>query len=309
MEFGLRDWLLILGPVFIVGVLLHGYWRMRSSRGNLKMALDKSFLNSRHDSRMDIDDLELFRAELPNGGARVVSQPRQEALDLDVEIPVRAAPVAGAAQQTPNFKAKTSITERMPARRKAEKIEPTIGIESDLELEPEPELKPEAEPELKPKVSVDAETPVQKAPTMPRPSADCPEKFLVLYVSARHKDFGGNALLTCLQQQNMTFGDMNIYHRLDSQGRSLFSLVNAVEPGAFDPDRMHEFKTPAVSLFMRAHEMADPIAVYHQMLGLAEHLATHLDGVIRDEERKPLTRHAMERYQEDLQAFVDTYFH
>jgi len=297
MEFGLRDWLLVLGPVFIVGVLLHGYWRMRSSRGDLKMALDKSFLNSRHESRMDIDDLELFRAELPNGGARVISQPKQEALDLDGEIPVRVTPVTGAVQQTANFKAKTSITERMPARRKTEKIEPTIGIEPDLE------------PELKPKDSVDAETLAQTAPTMPRPSADCPEKFLVLYVSARHKDFGGNALLACLQQQNMTFGDMSIYHRLDSQGRSLFSLVNAVEPGAFDPDRMHEFKTPAVSLFMRAHEMADPIAVYHQMLGLAEHLATHLDGVIRDEERKPLTRHAMERYQEDLQAFVDTYFH
>ena len=151
MEFGLRDWLLVLGPVFIVGVLLHGYWRMRSSRGDLKMALDKSFLNSRHESRMDMDDLELFRAELPNGGARVISQPKQEALDLDGEIPVRVTPVTGAVQQTANFKAKTSITERMPARRKTEKIEPTIGIEPDLE------------PELKPKDSVDAETLAQTA--------------------------------------------------------------------------------------------------------------------------------------------------
>ena len=107
MEFCLRDWLLVLGPVFIVGVLLHGYWRMRSSRGDLKMALDKSFLNSRHESRMDMDDLELFRAELPNGGARVISQPKQEALDLDGEIPVRVTPVTGAIKQTANFKAKT----------------------------------------------------------------------------------------------------------------------------------------------------------------------------------------------------------
>ena len=43
MDFGLRDWLLILGPVFIAGILIHGYWRMRSNRSNLKMALDKSF--------------------------------------------------------------------------------------------------------------------------------------------------------------------------------------------------------------------------------------------------------------------------
>ena len=58
IEFGLRDWLLILGSVFIVAVLLHGYWRMRSNRSTLKMALDKSFLNSRHEPKLDADELD-----------------------------------------------------------------------------------------------------------------------------------------------------------------------------------------------------------------------------------------------------------
>ena len=67
MDFDLRDWLLVLGPVFVAVVLLHGYWRMRRSQGELRMALDKSFITSD-----DVDDLQMLKAELPNGGARVL---------------------------------------------------------------------------------------------------------------------------------------------------------------------------------------------------------------------------------------------
>ena len=42
MDFDLRQWLLILGPIFIVGVLPHGYFRMRSGQNEIKMKLDNS---------------------------------------------------------------------------------------------------------------------------------------------------------------------------------------------------------------------------------------------------------------------------
>ncbi|MDP4641345.1 MAG: cell division protein ZipA C-terminal FtsZ-binding domain-containing protein, partial [Pseudomonadales bacterium] len=145
--------------------------------------------------------------------------------------------------------------------------------------------------------------------TQLRASADCPEKYLVLYVSARRQDFAGGALLACLQAQRMTFGEMSIFHRQDADGEVLFSLVNAVEPGTFEPARMDDLTTPAISLFMRAHELSRPVAVYHQMLAVAEALASSLDGEVRDQARKPLTRASMERQQQDLQAFVDAHFH
>ena len=286
IEFGLRDWLLILGSAFIVGVLLHGYWRMRSNRGTLKMSLDKSFLNSRHEPKLDADDLALYRAELPNGGARVLTSPTQTKLDLAEAVPVLMESVNIPASQD-------ALSE--------DQAEATLGFETSL-----------SESNLSESGSLETaafETEQPNSPAIPRAGAECPEKFVVLYVSARHKDFSGNALLACLRQQNMTFGEMDIYHRLGSNGRSLFSLVNAVEPGAFDPSTMHAFKTPAVSLFMRAHELADPVGVYHEMLGLAEYLATQLGGEIKDETRMPLTRQSMMRDQQDLQAFVDTYFH
>ena len=298
IEFGLRDWLLILGSAFIVGVLLHGYWRMRSNRGTLKMSLDKSFLNSRHEPKLDADDLAPYRAELPNGGARVLTTPTQTKLDLAEAVPVLMESVNIPASQD-------ALSE--------DQAEATLGFETSLSESNLPESSlPEAEGNLSESGSLETaafETELPNSSAIPRAGAECPEKFVVLYVSARHKDFSGNALLACLRQQNMTFGEMDIYHRLGSNGRSLFSLVNAVEPGAFDPSTMHAFKTPAVSLFMRAHELTDPVGVYHEMLGLAEYLATQLGGEIKDESRMPLTRQSMMRDQQDLQAFVDTYFH
>ena len=43
MESDLRQWLLIIGPLLVLGVVLHGYYRMREGRNELKMDLDKSF--------------------------------------------------------------------------------------------------------------------------------------------------------------------------------------------------------------------------------------------------------------------------
>ena len=48
MESDLRQWLLIIGPLLVLGVVLHGYYRMRVSSNELKMNLDKSFLNKDH---------------------------------------------------------------------------------------------------------------------------------------------------------------------------------------------------------------------------------------------------------------------
>ncbi|MDA9366945.1 cell division protein ZipA [Pseudomonadales bacterium] len=286
IEFGLRDWLLILGSVFIVAVLLHGYWRMRSNRSTLKMALDKSFLNSRHEPKLDADELAPYRGELPNGGARVLIKPTQANLDLVEAVPVLMESVDLSVSQDALPEDQAESVRVFETSLGESNLSESGGLETAV-----------------------FETEVPNSPASPRAGVDCPEKFVVLYVSARHKDFSGNALLTCLRQQNMTFGEMDIYHRLAPDGRSLFSLVNAVEPGAFDPSTMHAFKTPAVSLFMRAHELTDPVGVYHEMLGLAEYLATQLDGEIKNESRAPLTRSTMMRDQQELQAFVDTYFH
>ena len=315
MDFGLRDWLFILGPVFIIGVLVHGYWRMRINRNSLKVSLDKSFLNSQHDSRDGAAEVAKLRSELPNGGARVISELREVSLNLDNDVPVLMEPVSPldpplGSDAATDVLMSESMGDAVPAESSEimsgpSTTAPTVVTDSSPEMDGSGEL--ENAPETQ--NTAEIQNPLEVAVVEPlRAVAGCPEKYLVLYVVARNKDFHIDSLFTLLKKHQMQFGEMSIFHRLDADNRSEFSLVNAIEPGTFDPDTMESMTTPALSLFMRAHELADPIATYHEMLMVAEALGKTLNGEVRDESRQPLSRQTMEHYQADLQAFVDSYF-
>ena len=295
MEFDVRDWLLVIGPVFIVGVLVHGYWRMRSNRNTLKMALDKTFLTDNGDvDDEDKHDLSYFKAELPNGGARLVSDPEQVALDLNEEVPVLMDPVemgdASPADRRIADRPKAEINvQRAPARDRVRTV-----TESSQKIE----------------TSVDEQVSVSdsESTTKQRPGANCPERFVILYVAAIHGPFEGQHLLECLLDQGMTFGEMDIFHRTSDAGKILFSSANAVAPGTFVVSEMHQIKTPAISLFMQANLLNDPLAAYDQMVEVAQNLALDLVGEVKDESRSVLTPQTIEHGRQSLVEFVHRYY-
>ncbi|MDG1909001.1 MAG: cell division protein ZipA [Pseudomonadales bacterium] len=295
MEFDVRDWLLVIGPVFIVGVLVHGYWRMRSNRNTLKMALDKTFLTDNGDlNDEDKHDLSFFKAELPNGGARLVSDPEQVALDLNEEVPVLMDPVemgdASPADRRIADRPKAEINvQRAPARDRVRTV-----TESSQKIE----------------TSVDEQVSVSdsESTTKQRPGANCPERFVILYVAAIHGTFEGQHLLECLLDQGMTFGEMDIFHRTSDAGKILFSSANAVAPGTFVVSEMHQIKTPAISLFMQANLLNDPLAAYDQMVEVAQNLALDLVGEVKDESRSVLTPQTIEHGRQSLVEFVHRYY-
>ena len=290
MEFDVRDWLLVIGPVFIVGVLVHGYWRMRSNRNTLKMALDKTFLTENGDlDDEDKHDLSYFKAELPNGGARLVSDPEQVALDLNEEVPVLMDPVEmGDASPADRPIAERNV-QRAPARDRVRTVS-----ESSQKIE----------------TNVDEQTSVSdsESTTKQRPGANCPERFVILYVAAIQGPFEGQHLLECLLDQGMTFGEMDIFHRTSDAGKILFSSANAVAPGTFVVSEMHEIKTPAISLFMQANLLNDPLAAYDQMVEVAQNLALDLVGEVKDESRSVLTPQTIEHGRQSLVEFVHRYY-
>ncbi|MEX1237050.1 MAG: cell division protein ZipA C-terminal FtsZ-binding domain-containing protein, partial [Pseudomonadales bacterium] len=100
----------------------------------------------------------------------------------------------------------------------------------------------------------------------------------------------------------MQFGEMEIFHRME-QGESVFSLVNAVEPGTFDINQMGELQTPAVSLFMRAHEQDEPLRIYDEMIAVAQALAEELDGEVKDESRSVVTPQTIEHCREEIRDY------
>jgi cell division protein ZipA len=288
VDFDLRQWLLILGPIFIVGVLLHGYFRMRSGQNEIRMKLDRSFL-SRQGEGHEVDELRMFKAELPNGGARVIDT------ETGTVIPGDDVPVL------------------------MESVElPSISATSSVKL-PEPDVVPEAE-ESTSDLLVDEvvdEVPAKAPPARKVPeieddqsgeetaeSTHKPEKFVVIYVLALDEPFPGQGLVEILLDSGMTFGEMDIFHQLDDSAAQLFSLASAVEPGTFNMASLDQFSTPGVTLFMRVHELAEPLQILDSMLSVANTIAQDLNGEVRDETRSVMTPQTIEHCRQSITEFL-----
>src|SRR5690606_16750861 len=80
----IKDFILIGGGLLIAAVVAHGFWiAWKTRRDPLRMDLVTQFSDADAD---DEDDLKRLRAELPNGGARIVARadaPAQGRLELE----------------------------------------------------------------------------------------------------------------------------------------------------------------------------------------------------------------------------------
>ena len=292
MDFDLRQWLLILGPIFIIGVMLHGYFRMRSGQNDIKMKLDRSFLSRQGEDHV-VDDLSLFKAELPNGGARLLDS------KASAVIPANDVPLLMDSVELPSISATSSVdlpkTDSLPASTPEPIPEPEkSAIDHSVD-----EVPAKAPPARKaPKIEEDQSDEETAAPIRK------PEMFVVIYVLALDEPFLGQGLVEVMLDSGMTFGEMDIFHQLNDRGAQLFSLASAVEPGTFDLSSLDQFSTPGISLFMRVHELAAPLQVLDSMLSVANRVAQELNGEVRDETRSVMTPQTIEHCRQSLTEFL-----
>ena len=306
MEFDLREWLLILGPVFIAVVLLHGYWRMRNGRNNLKMALDKNFLSQRGDED-DVDALAMLKAELPNGGARII---KAHDLDVSQDVPVLMEPA--------EFGGVDKNVDGAIEEKSDEALEEELAKAFEDELEDAPKYvhasdklacPAGAEALVERQLDTDRASVYSKAVYEGPPKAsqarkvDRPEKFVVINIFADDEFFNGQELLETLVNLDMSYGEMNIFHRLNEDGVSEFRLANAVEPGTFDLADMHSMQTPGVTMFMGVHELMDPEQVYNELINVAIVLSEELGGTIKDQTRSVMTTQTIEYCRQEIRDF------
>ena len=390
----LRLWLMILGPVFIGVILLQGYFRVRGKKGDeIQLSLDKNYKSSLGEND-NIDELSLLKAELPNGGARIVSPPEQTSMSLDVPISAKPETVqksakplkrtkkareipmlmeladnqnideppvqtslsmnllleeavgenqissAGSEQEVdsdstmtsesaeeassdfkivPEQKQEPETSFTMPPEPEPESEPgftipsepvqasgPDFTISSEPEQEPGPAVtispEPEQEPEPDSSISISSE-PNREVQVSRNVEYSAIEKLVIVYVMAKQGNFSGEELRQVLQDNGMVYGDMKIFHRMSREGLSEFSLSSAVEPGFFDIARMDNLQTPGVIMFLRVHELADPMSVYGEMMNVAISIAEKLDGVVLDETRNSMTMQTIEYCKQSIRDF------
>ena len=269
MDFGLREWLFIIGLLVIAGILFDG-WRRMGGRSKIRFKLERN-----------LDDLPEEGNDELLGPPRVVN--RQE----------RAEPSFG--DSGPSAAPTGDEKWHEPEQVGLDLDEPPVLVDP-IVAEPRSKARPAAE---KPAASEAAPRPEQQSLPV--------ELVLVINVVARDEQgFPGSALHQSILESGLRYGDMNIFHRHESMsgnGDVLFSMANALKPGVFDLDELDQSHVRAVSFFMGLPGPRHPKQALDLMIAAARKLAHELGGDLKDEQRSVLTAQTIEHYRQRIAEF------
>lgn len=277
MELELQEWLFLILGLVIVVVLVHGFWVQYFGSDRLPLKLDKRFVSTAPESNAGKGVIDL-KAELPNGGARVVKVGTSQ---IPVSDPAQAR-VRQSAAKTPRDDPAGST--EAASRGAHDESAHDEGAQTN---------------ERPADAAAAAQAPSSASDASPL-TAQQETLFLVLNVLG---DLSGQPLLESLMDQGFEYGEKSIFHRLDEAGYPKISLANAVEPGIFDIASMNALTTPGVTIFMCAHECEDAPAVFEELLLAAAHLAEDLGAQLCDDRRSAVTEQTVAHLRQTVQEF------
>lgn len=134
-----------------------------------------------------------------------------------------------------------------------------------------------------------------------RPPAS--RKIVALRLSAGAHRVEGSRLKSLLEEANLKHGKYSIYHRLNGDGATLFSVASMVEPGTFDPYAMSGVQFPGVTLFMQLPGPLPGGEMFTQMLDCARALEQAMGGELHDERGLPVNAAREQRIRDDIADF------
>lgn len=151
-------------------------------------------------------------------------------------------------------------------------------------------------------------------------AAEIPSQLILVVniIAQAGRVIEGPVLAPALESAGFRFGDMDIYHyhqmpdsaaagdESDTAPAPLFSVINMMKPGTFDPGSMDTFTTQGISLFMVLPGPGEGLPAFGQMYEAAQALARELDADLLDDQRLPLTRERVKAYCHRIIGFEDS---
>ena len=296
-----KDLIIVAGSIFFALIVGHGLWTARRSRMN--------------DIRMDIQaksgdsesSLEMPSAELPNGGARVISQALQTDTKAQRDSVSGTEDQAIEAGQDP---ARAAGSEPYVSAKRPDTPPLTEDLFPSTESETRAESKPKATSDAKKssRSGSNRGSVATKESRDPggRPKEPKLEELLILGVMAKSgSSFGGAELIGALRAQGLKFGDMGIFHR-EEKGTTerLYSVANAVEPGTFDLSDLETLQTPGLTFFMQLPVPGDALEALDEMILSARTVAATLGGDVKDDTMSALTGQTVEHMKQRIADFA-----
>lgn len=130
--------------------------------------------------------------------------------------------------------------------------------------------------------------------------------FCISVQVRKNQEFRGKELVNCLQQQEMLFGEFDIFHRHSDRlgmGKILFSAANMFNPGSFPMENIHQFNTQGITFFMTLPCPGEPEQNFNLMLKTAQLVADSLGGDVRDHEHHLITPQRIDEYREQIRQY------
>lgn len=116
---------------------------------------------------------------------------------------------------------------------------------------------------------------------------------LILFIAAPEGQmFDGANVLKALEDVDLQFGEMKIFHRmiLTEYGEvSLFSVANGVPPWTLEPEELQQGATPGLSLIINLPSPLDDGEAIHDFINTAENINQSLGGVLKDQNQEVFT--------------------
>lgn len=142
------------------------------------------------------------------------------------------------------------------------------------------------------------------APTQGGPR-NVPDKIVSLFVRRREdRRINGSELLDAAVKAGLTYGEMNIFHRIhEGDERPVFSMANLTPPGHFDASAWNVFDTPGVALFVTLPAPVTALDAWDAMLATGRRIAELLDAELLDDAKCLLTRQRIAQVREEMRDY------
>lgn len=147
-------------------------------------------------------------------------------------------------------------------------------------------------------------------PQAVQPPVD-PTDVIILNIMARPQHhFAGDAIVKAALMCGLRYGENQIFHFYEplttetksfhKKEKAIFSLVNVVKPGIFDLNKLQDFTSPGLCLFMSIPGPDNIETSFQKMLMVAHKLANQLDTDLYDELHNPLTQKRLKQMHERI---------
>lgn len=132
-----------------------------------------------------------------------------------------------------------------------------------------------------------------------------PDKIVSLFVRRKEeRRINGSELLDAAVKAGLSFGEMNIFHRVhEGDERPVFSMANLTPPGHFDASAWNVFDTPGVALFVTLPAPVSALDAWDAMLATGRRIAELLDAELLDDTKCLLTRQRIAQVRDEMRDY------